>query len=234
MNKENKIKKLIKSGKSNLNKHQYYVAIEDFLEAQRFDKENPEINYLLGITNIRVERYKKAIKYLNRVLESDLTFINKSHAKMLLGYVYTINGDYEKALEMFNAVIKAGIESAQAFTAIGYIKDRLGEFKEAVMNLYRAIDIDPKNANAHNSLGYIFAEANVNLEEALEECRKAVSMDKNNPVYLDSLGWVYYKLGNINQAKICLKKALKGAPHNEEIKNHLYIVLNAVKDSNLD
>jgi Flp pilus assembly protein TadD len=105
--------------------------------------------------------------------------------------------------------------------------DRLGNFKEAVMNLHKAIEIDPQNANAHNSLGYIYAEANINLDEALRECKLALSMDKNNPAYLDSLGWVYYKLGELGHAKNYLQKALKKTPTNEEIINHLRIVKEA-------
>jgi len=100
---------------------------------------------------------------------------------------------------------------------------------QARFNLYRAIHIDQKNANAHNSLGYIFAEKGINLEEALSECKKAVSMDKTNPAYLDSLGWVNFKLGKMTQAKSYLKRALKMAPTNEEIKNHLKFVMDSIR-----
>ena len=92
------------------------------------------------------------------------------------------------------------------------------------MNLYRAVELDHDNDNAHNSLGYIYAEAGLNLEEALEECKKAVALDENNPAYLDSLGWVYFKIGKSGQARSYLKKALKMSPKNEEILNHLHIV----------
>jgi tetratricopeptide (TPR) repeat protein len=49
-------------------------------------------------------------------------------------------------------------------------------------------------------------------------------MDKDNSAYLDSLGWVYYKLGKLSQAKAYLKKAVGLAPDNEEIRIHLEIV----------
>ena len=153
---------------------------------------------------------------------------------MILGYIYTIREEYEKALALFKGIVKSGFGSAQAYAAIGYVMDRMGDFKKAVMNLYKALEIDPKNANAHNSLGYIFTQANLNLEEALKECKTAVSIDKNNPAYLDSLGWVYYKLGRVKQAKIYLNKALKIAPANKEILAHLQAVLNSGKNNNMD
>lgn len=144
---------------------------------------------------------------------------------MILGYIYTLQERYDEALELFRSIIEMGLDSAQAYAAIGYIMDRKGMFKEAIMNLYRAVEIDPGNANAHNSLGYIYAEANLNLDEALKECKKAVSLDRDNPAYLDSLGWVYYKLGETTQAKNYLKKALKKAPANKEIEAHLRAVM---------
>jgi tetratricopeptide (TPR) repeat protein len=146
---------------------------------------------------------------------------------MILGYIYTIQERYNEALLLFRGILDMGLESAQAYAAIGYIMDRQGNFKEAIMNLYRAIEIDPDNANAHNSLGYIFAESSLNLDEALKECKKAVSLDRDNPAYLDSLGWTYYRMGQKTQAKNYLKKALKMAPGNEDIREHLRMVTEA-------
>lgn len=54
-------------------------------------------------------------------------------------------------------------------------------------------------------------------------------MDKTNPAYLDSLGWVNFKLGKMTQAKSYLKRALKMAPTNEEIKNHLKFVMDIIR-----
>lgn len=223
--KTKKINQLLISGRKNLKSKRYNSALEDFMKAQELDKNNPEVHYNLGITFTRMENYEKAIGHFNRVINSELTYINKVHTEMVLGYIYTIKEDYEKALTLFKGIVKAGFENAQAYAALGYLMDRMGNFKEAIMNLYHALEIDPRNANAHNSLGYIYTEANINLEEALKECKKAVSLDRNNPAYLDSLGWVYYKLGKIPQAKSYLNKASKKAPANEEIRNHLRVVM---------
>ena len=222
MNLEN----ILEDGRESLKTKKYYTALDYFRQALDIDEYNPEVHYYLGITYGRMESYDKAVEHLQYVLSSDLAFIHKIHAKMILGYIYTILEDYDKALELFERVVKSGIETAQAYAAIGYIMHKKGETKEAIMNLYRAIEIDPKNANAHNSLGFILAEEDINLEEALEECKKAISLDPDNPAYLDSLGWIYYKMGKVPHAKSYISKALKLAPENEEIKNHLEVVIN--------
>ena len=227
MRKEVKIKQLIKEGNENLKKQNLNIALNNFLEAQDLDPENPEVHYYLGIIYARKERYTTSIDHLEKIMSLKLAYINKVHAQMILGYLYALHEEYEKALPIFREILDSGFDSAQAYAAIGYVMDRLGNFKEAVMNLHKAIEIDPQNANAHNSLGYIYAEANINLDEALMECKLALSMDKNNPAYLDSLGWVYYKHGELGHAKSFLQKALKKAPTNEEIINHLRIVKEA-------
>jgi tetratricopeptide (TPR) repeat protein len=221
MNRQKQIDQYLEDGKQNFEKKSYELALQSFLDALELDKENPETHYYLGIVYARMGRYDGAADYLQKVFDSELAYINKIHTTMILGYIYTLQERYDEALELFRGIIDMGLESAQAYAAIGYIMDRKGKFKEAIMNLYRAVEIDPDNANAHNSLGYIFAESNLNLNEALKECKKAVSLDRDNPAYLDSLGWVYYKLGEKSQARSYLKKALKKAPANEEIKDHL-------------
>jgi Flp pilus assembly protein TadD len=224
MKEADKVEQLLTVGRKHLGEQNFEKALVNFISAYEIDKKNSDVLYMLGITYTRIGKYESAIFNFEQMLSSDISYINKIHTQMIMGYIYTLLEDFDRALELFKDIIDAGFESAQVFAAIGYIMDRKGNFKEACMNLYRAIDIDPKNANARNSLGYIYAEAGINLEEALAECKKAVALDKENPAYMDSLGWVYYKLGKLSQAKSYLKKASTMAPENEEIQTHMRIV----------
>lgn len=230
MDQNAELEQLLQGGRRALESGDYDEAIRIFSEACRIEKNNPEGQYHLGIAYARKGAYARAIEALNRLMESDAEFLQQLHAGMVLGYVYTLQEDYERALPYFRRVVEGGFENAQAYAALGYIRDRQGDFKSAVMNLYRAVEIDPDNANAHNSLGYIFAEANLNLDEAVKECRKAVQLDGDNPAYLDSLGWALYKQGELDQARSYLKKASRLAPDNEEISAHLRVVLEQTKD----
>jgi tetratricopeptide (TPR) repeat protein len=224
MEEEEQAVKLVRSARKYLSDEKHEKALTSLLTAHEIDRENTDVLYLIGITYTRMGRYLRALDNFERILNSDISYINKVHTQMIAGYIYTLLGEHEKALEVFREILDAGFESAQVYAAIGYIMDRQGDFKKACMNLYRAIELDPKNANARNSLGYIYAEAGINLEEALMEIKKAVSLDKGNPAYLDSLGWVYYKMGKLSQARSYLKKASDMAPDNDEIAAHLSIV----------
>ncbi|UUZ57193.1 hypothetical protein LP419_16205 [Massilia sp. H-1] len=65
----------------------------------------------------------------------------------------------------------------------------------------------PDNHHAYNALGYSLAERNVCLPEALELVDKALKMAPDDPFIMDSLGWVHYRMGNLDQAESYLRRA---------------------------
>jgi tetratricopeptide (TPR) repeat protein len=67
----------------------------------------------------------------------------------------------------------------------------------------------------------MFADRGVRLEESLQLIKKALELDPNNGAYLDSLGWAYFKLNQINEAEVYLKKALDPERKDPTIHDHL-------------
>jgi tetratricopeptide (TPR) repeat protein len=86
--------------------------------------------------------------------------------------------------------------------------ERLGRVSEAEPLFERLVEEDPADAAAANYLGYMWADAGVQLERALELIRVAVEGEPGNPAYLDSLGWVHFRLGNLDEAEQWLRQAL--------------------------
>ncbi len=96
-----------------------------------------------------------------------------------------------------------------------------GDFKGAETTLRGILAESPNNPIAQNNLGYFLAERNEKLEEALKLIQEALKSEPDNPFYLDSLGWVYFKLGKLDLAEENLKKALKGDSASATIYEHL-------------
>ena len=65
----------------------------------------------------------------------------------------------------------------------------------------------PDNHHAYNALGYSLAERNVRLHEALALIDKAMKMAPGDPFIMDSMGWVQYRLGNLDEAEANLRRA---------------------------
>jgi len=83
------------------------------------------------------------------------------------------------------------------------------------------VALDPENGAALNYVGYTWADKNLNLDMALEYIRKAVDLMPDDGYIRDSLGWIYFKMGDVNQAIIELEKASEMVQDDPVIKEHL-------------
>ncbi|MCA1624329.1 MAG: tetratricopeptide repeat protein [Acidobacteria bacterium] len=88
-------------------------------------------------------------------------------------------------------------------------QQRSGDFKSAEETLRGVLKQSSRNPIALNNLGYYLVERNEKLNEALDLIQQALSIEPNNPSYLDSLGWAYFKLGKLDNAEKYLKMALR-------------------------
>ena len=88
--------------------------------------------------------------------------------------------------------------------------------------LVRNLKDYPDHAQTNNALGYSWANQGKNLGRAEEMLKKALEKDPKNYAYLDSLAWVYYKLGRFKEAKANLEKSIKlgGASPQPVILDH--------------
>jgi tetratricopeptide (TPR) repeat protein len=80
---------------------------------------------------------------------------------------------------------------------------------------------DPQAAATLNYLGYMNADRGVKLEESLNLIKQALTFEPNNPAYLDSLGWAYFKLGKYDQAEDNLNKAASHMGSDPTVQEHL-------------
>ena len=99
--------------------------------------------------------------------------------------------------------------------------DRIDVLEE---DLRRVIRMKPDYAHAYNALGYTLAEKTDRLAEARELIEKAYKLSPDDPFILDSLGWVSYRLGNVDAALKHLQAAYS-ARNDPEIAAHLGEVL---------
>lgn len=104
---------------------------------------------------------------------------------------------------------------------LGALQERQKEFGKAAATFRKVIDLDPKHASALNYLGYMWTEQGVRLSEALDLIKKAVALEPNNGAYLDSLGWIYFKLDRIEEAELYLVRALDRVRRDPTIHEHL-------------
>ncbi|MFN3580464.1 MAG: tetratricopeptide repeat protein [Pseudomonas sp.] len=104
------------------------------------------------------------------------------------------------------------------------LAEKTGRPEQLEADLQMVIDQEPDNSMALNALGYTLADRNVRLDEALKMIERAAKIDPDDPAITDSLGWVHYRLGNLDKAEAYLRKAYAAFP-DQEVAAHLGEVL---------
>jgi len=97
-----------------------------------------------------------------------------------------------------------------------------------VKHLKKVIEINPKHADALNYLGYSYAEKGINLEDAHSLINRALDLKPDSGYIIDSLGWVFYKLGKYDEALKNLLRASEIVKDDPVILEHVGDVYNSV------
>lgn len=125
-------------------------------------------------------------------------------------------------------VLSSGLKRLPDYPELLYDRamaaEKIGKLDILEKDLRKLIQLKPDHAHAHNALGYSFAEHSNRLPEALELIKKAIKLSPEDPYIIDSLGWVHYRMGNLNKGVIYLKQAFVIKP-DPEIAAHLGEVL---------
>ena len=109
----------------------------------------------------------------------------------------------------------------QALIMLSSAQERAGDAKGAEESLRRILSRTPNDATALNNLGYFLTERGERLPEALDMIKRAMKSEPTNPNYLDSLGWVYFKLGQLDEAERYLNDAARRNTRSSTIQEHL-------------
>ncbi len=199
----------------------YESAIQDLKAAEMLDKENPEILYNIGISYCRMGLDRSAIEYFKKVLKLKQSFIDSLMVKKLLAYAMIRLKDYPESLDILQQVLQMLPSDTAALNMKGYCLEAQGRFDDALQVYANIIEHERDNYNAYNSIAYIVSKVGGDPAKALKYARIAYDANNNNPAYIDTMGYVYLKMGNDDLARQYFTRALEKAPLSEEIKNHI-------------
>lgn len=138
---------------------------------------------------------------------------------------YVQAGDTPAAVALIKAASGAKPDDLDLQFQLGSLHERAGDVKAAEETFVTLLKKDPEHAPSLNYLGYMWAEAGKNLDQAHEMLVRAVGKEPNNGAYVDSLGWVYFRLGNLELAEKYLTDATRLVPRDATVHEHLGDVL---------
>jgi tetratricopeptide (TPR) repeat protein len=104
---------------------------------------------------------------------------------------------------------------------LGSASERLKKYDDAEGFFRQVIALNPQNADAYNYLGYMLIDETNRVQEGLNFIKRALELDRNNGAYLDSLGWGYFKLNQLELAEDNLRQASQKLSDNAVVYDHL-------------
>lgn len=153
--------------------------------------------------------------------ESDLATGMFSQMATLLSEAWVDLGQPRQGIRTLESARKRAPADQQLLFTLAATYERDDQADRAEQAFREIIQADPEHAAALNYLGYMLADRGRKLPEALTLIERAIAVAGENPAYLDSLGWAYYRLARFYEAVGPLERAAKGAPEASVIHDHL-------------
>lgn len=203
-------------------------ALASYQQTLLIDSSQP-VNYLrTAEMYLKIKKPGKAVEILSEARQKfpDLPQITYSLAVSL-----SQAKQHQLALTAFQEALREAentqhdmINSAFYF-AYGAAAEQAGMLEKSAELLKKSIEMDPGSSNAaqaYNYLGYMWVDRGIHLDEAGEFIKHALEIDPENPAFIDSLGWYYFKKGEPEKALVELKKAAdRIQPEDAVVYEHL-------------
>ena len=138
-----------------------------------------------------------------------------------LASFYEEENRYDTAMTLLQKALKDNPDNTTLLFKLGAIQDKAGLRQDCINTMKALIRVDPNHASALNYLGYTYAEMGILLDEALDLIKRALEIRPGDGYITDSLGWVYYKKQEYDQAVIYLEKAAEISKYETVIAAHL-------------
>jgi tetratricopeptide (TPR) repeat protein len=133
--------------------------------------------------------------------------------------------DAGKSLDAAEKLSTNDDEKERVWFARGVMYERMKKIDLFEAEFRKVLKVDPESAAALNYIGYVLADKNMRLDEALNLITKALELAPENGAYLDSLGWVYFRMGRLAEAEENLRKAVAKTPSDPTVHDHMAQVL---------
>jgi len=145
------------------------------------------------------------------------------------GEMLTEHNRMNEAMAAYDEVLDDGNYNTELLYSRAMLAEKMGRLDLLERDLRTIIKEEPENAQALNALGYTLADRTERYDEALVLITKALVLVPRDFYVLDSMGWVLYRLGRLDEAVGYLKSA-RGLHNDPEIAAHLGEVLWVIGD----
>ena len=153
---------------------------------------------------------------------------NDREIDLTLAQIYDKARKFDEAAKVLDAAEKLSAnddEKENVWFMRGAMFERMKKIDASEAEFQKVLKVDPDSAAALNYIGYMLADRNMRLKESLDFITKALELSPENGAYLDSLGWVYFRMGRLPEAEENLRRAVAKTQSDPTVHDHIAQVL---------
>ncbi|MGB3246532.1 MAG: tetratricopeptide repeat protein [Sulfitobacter sp.] len=177
----------------------------------------------------RMDRPEQAIEVLEQLARThgEMAVVHSTLGDILRG-----QDDFKGAIAAYDRALEVAPQEGRIRWVLLYSRgiahERAGDIDMAEADFRAALALNPEQPQVLNYLGYSLVEEQRNLDEALNMIERAVAASPTSGYIVDSLGWVFYRLGRYDEAVVQMEQAVQLLPVDPVVNDHLGDVFWAV------
>lgn len=204
------------------------------------EKIKPE-SYLKSYARLAIARNYRSMGDDQKAINAYKELLNQENSKLdalvSLGDIERSAKNWEEAVEYYSEAIndfesnltkeeqKSGTPDLSRYWAVyfarGVAYERLKDWEKAEADMRKALEVQPDQPEVLNYLAYTWVDKETNLEEAKEMILKAHEQRPDDAHILDSVGWTYFKLGDLEKAEEYVEYSASIIPYDPTVNDHL-------------
>lgn len=154
-------------------------------------------------------------------LSREVKVVPDFRVPLVRAFAYERMKKYPEAIGELYASLQLNAHNWLALSELGMDYDELHNSEKSDSAYVAALDLNPNNPVTLNNYSYGLAERGIMLDSAKEMSQRALAFDSTNANYLDTYGWILYKLGEYDSAAFYLQRAVQDTSVSAAVIEHL-------------
>ncbi len=198
--------------------HDDSAAVTNFRKVTQLASWNADAWVYLSSVFLEKNRFSEVVG----ILESAAKAVpDDFRVNFLLGVAYSRTGQDDDAIVALQKARQINPKDVDAISQLALVYDGQKRFTESDSLYEEALALNPDNDLVLNNFGYSLADRGVQLDRALDMAKRAIAAKPDNTSYLDTMGWIYFRLGQYDRAESYIRKAIDKGEASAVVYEHL-------------
>ncbi len=205
-------------------------ALGAFLQGEQLDPESWEWNTNCAFILMELGRKDESLKHLEQAL---MKAKDANERRIINSLGHKIEGRYAEAIEAIKDVISnlddssttSMFDKSNLYVMMSRCQNEINDRAGALNTLEKAFENSPTDTWVINELAMEYANQGINLDKALKLTNNLLKYQRDNSIFMDTKGWILFKVGKREEAKAEIERSLALNPECKETNEHYRLML---------